>query len=306
MTDDFISIDDSPPQVLIVDDSPINVRMLEHALKGEYQVKVAIDGPTALTLVEEEPPDLILLDVMMPGMDGYEVCQRLKNNPLTWHIPIIFVTARNDTSDQEYGFNLGAVDYISKPFFLPIVRARVRTHVNLKRRTVLLENLALLDSLTGIPNRRRFDEVFSTEWQRAARNHLVLSLLMVDVDHFKAFNDNYGHGAGDECLRKVATALRVSLIRTTDFVARVGGEEFIVILPECDAENVRCVAERIRAKVESLHIPHRHSAVTNWITVSVGCASIFPSLDTEPRILIETADQSLYLAKNKGRNQICG
>lgn len=304
---DFVQIDEPLPLVLIVDDSPINIRMLAHALKGEYQIKVATTGPVALELARsKETPDLILLDVMMPGMDGYEVCQRLKESPLTWDIPIIFVTAKNDVSDQEHGFNLGAVDYITKPFGLPTVRARVRNHINLKKRTELLEKLALLDNLTGIPNRQRLDEILATEWRRALRNHFMICLLMLNVDCFKLFNDNYGHGVGDDCLRRIASTIKASLVRPSDFVARVGGEEFLVLLPESDLPGARHVAERIRKAVEDIHIPHHYSAASEYVTLSIGCAGMIPSQDDELKKLLELANKELYLAKQEGRNRIHG
>lgn len=307
MKNDPVMIDEPHPLVLIVDDSSANIQLLAQALLQDYRVKFATSGQGALQLAGAlEKPDLILLDVMMPDMDGYEVCRRLQNNPSTHDIPIIFVTAKNDIQDQEYGFNLGAVDYIIKPFEMPIVRARVRNHINLKRKTELLEKLALLDGLTSIPNRRRFDEVFQLEWNRAARNHAWLSLLMIDVDHFKAFNDNYGHGAGDECLKRVACSLQKSLFRAGDVVARYGGEEFAVVLPKCNAHNARSVAERIRGSVATLNIPHRYSAAADHITVSIGYAALVPPQHEDPQTLVEAADKSLFLAKQGGRNRVCG
>jgi diguanylate cyclase (GGDEF)-like protein len=302
-----VMIDEPNPLVLIVDDTNTNIQILAQALLQDYRVKFATSGQVALQLASApEKPDLILLDVMMPDMDGYEVCRRLQDNPSTRDIPIIFVTAKSDIQDQEYGFNIGAVDYIIKPFELPIVRARVRNHINLKRKTELLEKLALIDGLTSIANRRRFDEVLRVEWNRAMRNQASLSLLMIDVDHFKSFNDNYGHGAGDECLKRVASALKKSLFRAGDFVARYGGEEFAVVLPKCNADNARNVAERIRATVEALNILHRYSGAADHITVSIGYAALVPTRNGDPQTLIETADRSLFLAKQGGRNRVTG
>lgn len=294
------------PLLLIVDDTPANIQVLAHALMGSYRVKFATNGPDALALASiDEKPDLILLDIMMPGMDGYEVCRRLRDHPGTQHIPVIFVTARNEVHDQEHGFHVGAVDYIGKPFELAIVRARVRTHVALKRRTELLERLAFLDGLTEIPNRRRLDEVLQIEWRRAMRNQSTLALLMLDVDHFKAFNDHYGHGAGDECLRKVAHTLQAMLLRSADFIARYGGEEFAVLLPECDDQGARRVAERLRASVEALGIPHAYAETAPQVTISVGYATQMPAQNGEPTGLTNAADQALYLSKQQGRNRVC-
>jgi len=298
-------IEESLPLILIVDDAPVNIKMLADTLKGDYRIKIATSGATALRLMSgKEKPDLVLLDVMMPQMDGYTVCAKIKENPDTRDISVIFVTAKTDVPDQELGFNLGAVDYITKPFGLPIVRARVRTHINLKRRTALLEELVSLDSLTGIHNRRRFDEVFAEEWRRAVRNDLLISLLMLDIDHFKAFNDNYGHGAGDECLQKVAGNLRTALARPGDLVARIGGEEFVVLLPNCDSEGAHHVGEKIRSATEELHIPHGFSAVSKWVTLSIGCATLLPNLEMESKTLLEAADKALYLSKFQGRNRV--
>lgn len=295
------------PLVLLVDDVLTNLFGLVKVLKDSYRLKTANSGEDALQLANApEKPDLILLDVMMPGLDGYEVCRYLKDNPATRDIPVIFITAKGEVSDQEYGFNLGAVDYITKPFELPIVRARVRTHVHLKQRTELLERLAMLDGLTGIPNRRRFDTMLDTEWRRALRDQGALSLLMMDVDHFKAYNDHYGHGAGDECLRRVARALRDALMRPADFLARYGGEEFAVVLPACDRAGTQQVAENLRAVVAALAIPHAYSGTADRVTMSIGCATQTPGQDERPGILIETADHALYQAKQAGRNRVSG
>ena len=183
--------------ILIVDDTPTNIQILAQALRNSYAIKVAANGAAALEIVlGQEKPDLILLDIMMPEMDGYEVCRRIKQDPTSWDIPIIFVSAKDELADQKLGFDLGAVDYIAKPFEVPLVLARVNVHLRLKRKTESLERLALLDGLTDIPNRRALEEALTREYGRSRRNGTPLSLLMIDVDHFKAFNDHYGHGVG--------------------------------------------------------------------------------------------------------------
>ena len=294
------------PLVLIVDDTPTNIQVLAETLRTDYRVKVATSGQAALDVVGSGKPDLILLDVMMSGMDGYEVCRRLKANPDTQGIPVIFVTARNDALDEEYGLKLGAMDYVTKPFHPAIVKARVRNHVNLKLNTDLLESLALIDGLTGIPNRRRFDQALDTEWKRARRDGESLAMVMADVDCFKAYNDHYGHGAGDNCLRAVAQALASSLSRPADMMARYGGEEFVAVMPDTDGAGAKLLAQRWRDNVAALALPHACSSVAGQVTVSVGYACRKPTAEESHGLLQDTADAMLYRAKKQGRNQICG
>lgn len=293
-----------PIRILIVDDAPTNIELLAGALSSDYTVTFATSGPKALEMASKpEKPDLILLDIEMPDMDGYEVCRRLKAEPATRDIPVIFVTARGETDEQIRGFGVGGVDFITKPVRVPIVQARVRIHLNLKFRAELLERQASLDGLTGVPNRRRWDEVLAREWRRARRQRLPISLLMIDTDHFKQFNDRYGHGAGDDCLRRISTALNASLRRPGDFLARYGGEEFSAILTGCDAPGARAQAERMRAAVEALRIPHADSAAGH-VTVSVGCATGQPADDEGFAQLLAAADRALYRAKADGRNRV--
>ena len=301
--------EEQKPTLLVVDDEPANIQALGALLKDEYRVRVANSGEKVLAMVQEgdqAPPDLILLDIQMPGIDGYEVCRRLKEDPKTSGIAIIFVTARDSASDEEYGLNLGAVDYIAKPFNPSIVRARVHTHMNLKRKTDLLEQYALLDGLTGIPNRRHFDELFEKEMRRCLRDGLPLSVIMMDIDHFKPYNDNYGHGAGDQCLQKVARALDGVVTRAGDRVCRYGGEEFVALLPGTDADGAREVAEHLRAAVEGLAITHEYSSAAPVVTLSLGTATLDPRRDSETdrNPLLKRADEALYAAKEDGRNRV--
>ena len=218
--------------ILIVDDSPENITVLGALLRADYGIRVATNGDKALKIVDSDnPPDLILLDVMMPGMDGYEVCRTLKDNPLTRNIPIIFITAKCSEDDEVKGFERGAVDYVTKPFSPVIIKARVRTHLELKKYRDLLENTSYCDGLTAIANRRRFDEYYATMWSVSVRESLPLSLIMIDIDNFKRFNDGYGHQEGDACLIRIAQKLAASVRRKTDLVARYGGEEFVCVLP---------------------------------------------------------------------------
>jgi diguanylate cyclase (GGDEF)-like protein len=301
-----VNDEEKKPLILIVDDTPTNIQVLAEALRVDYHVRVAGSGKMAFEIIAKlGAPDLILLDVMMPEMDGYEVCRRLKQSPETKNVPVIFVTAKSDVVDEEYGLRLGAVDYIAKPFHLAIVSARVQNHINLKLKSDLLESQAMLDGLTNIPNRRRFDETLGNEWKRAQRSGVPLSLIMADIDYFKQYNDYYGHGVGDACLKKVAASLAAATERPSDLAARYGGEEFAIILPETDAEGARIIAEHFRSHVESLHLPHEYSNTSGYVTVSVGLACVVPNAETTQTDLLRLADNLLYQAKKAGRNQVC-
>lgn len=295
------------PTILVVDDVPSNVQILAEVLSYMYRIKVASNGADALEIAQREPqPDLILLDVMMPGMDGFDVCRRLKADMRTHNIPVIFATAKNSESDEELGLNLGAVDYITKPFVIPIAKARIRNHIRLKQQADLLESLSLLDALTDIPNRRRFDEALATEWARAKRDATPLSLIMIDIDHFKQYNDYYGHGAGDDCLQMVAAELAKGVVRPGDLVARYGGEEFVVILPETDQEAAGQIAERLRERIEKLSIAHIYPKASSIVTISAGVATqAETSENLSAQMLHEAADKALYMAKAGGRNRVC-
>ena len=295
-----------PATVLVVDDAPSNLAILTETLRDEFDVRLATSGPEALRLACETPPDLILLDILMPGMDGYEVCRRLKAGFVTKNIPIIFLTAKGEVTDETFGLALGAVDYIIKPFTVPIVQARVRAHVELKRRGDLLEELSMRDGLTGIPNRRRFDECLDRAWRHALRCAAPLSLIMADIDDFKAYNDAYGHVAGDECLRAVASTLCGALRRPGDLAARFGGEEFCVVLENTALSGALHMAERIRAAVSALGLAHKDSRAADIVTVSLGAASTTPKAGHSPQQLLRVADAMLYAAKQAGRNRIQG
>ncbi|RQW81685.1 MAG: diguanylate cyclase, partial [Methylococcus sp.] len=235
------------PRVLIIDDVSSNIEILGEALSQDYDVRFACSGQEGLDIAVADPPDVILLDVVMPEMDGFEVCRRLKDLDDLQNIPVIFVTARDAEEDQGIGLSLGAVDYITKPFNPALVRMRVRNHAESKRRADLLASLAMIDGLTHLPNRRRFDEQLELEWKHCQRDAVPLSLLLMDIDDFKGFNDHFGHGEGDVCLQRVADALAKAAHRPTDLLARYGGEEFVAILPNTDAIGARQVGERLRA-----------------------------------------------------------
>ncbi|KJU86112.1 response regulator receiver modulated diguanylate cyclase [Candidatus Magnetobacterium bavaricum] len=298
--------DDKKPSLLIVDDEPSNVRILNELLHADYDVRVAANGERALQIaLSDNPPDIVLLDIMMPGIDGYKVCKRLKDDPVTCDIPVIFITSKVDEQDEIKGFEAGAVDYITKPFSPVVVDARVKTHVTLKIKSELLKNLSLIDGLTGIANRRRFDEYTETIWNYSIRESLPLSLIMIDIDHFKLYNDNYGHQSGDLCLIRVAGCLASSIRRKIDVVARYGGEEFACILPHTHLNGAMSVAKNFHNEILALQIPHIHSSADNCISISQGIATLIPSNYSCPETLIKMADQALYKAKETGRNRFC-
>ena len=295
---------DTPPTLLIVDDVPENIKVLGEALMKGYQILVARNGEQALKTARTQHVDMVLLDIVMPGMDGYEVCRKLKSDELTRDIPVIFITTLDATEDETAGLELGAVDYITKPFRFPIIKARVKTHLELKAKNDLLVRLANIDGLTGVPNRRCFDVTLEKEWRRGQRSKEELSLVLMDVDCFKKYNDHYGHVAGDFCLRSVAQAVAESAGRAGDLVARYGGGEFAVILPGTDAQGAVEVARKVQQAVRALGLEHKHSTATDIVTLSIGVASIVPTSDVRPEMLIESADRSLYGAKEAGRDRV--
>lgn len=292
------------PRLLVVDDQAINVQALYRVFASEYQVFVATSGEQALKLCSEKMPDLVLLDIVMPGIDGYETCERLKADPKTRDIPVIFVSGQNDEGAETRGLDVGAVDFITKPINVRIVRARARTHITLKRQSDQLRQIALVDGLTAVYNRRCFDDVLAREVQRAARGGRPLSLLMLDVDHFKRFNDHYGHRYGDECLRLIAKALAATLTRPGDIVARYGGEEFACILPETGHAGALAVAGMLLQRVAKMAIPHADSPTGPHVTISIGVASTDGLTPVSDRDLIDLADQQMYRAKELGRARV--
>jgi diguanylate cyclase (GGDEF)-like protein len=290
-------------RILIVDDAMTNIMALEEVLKGDYEVLYATGADEGLEACRRLRPDLVLLDVVMPGIDGFEVCARLKRDPETRDIPVVFVTARSDIADETRGLEAGAIDFITKPFSPPIVRARVRNHLELARQRSLLSTLSFVDGLTGIANRRKFEEALETEWRRCSRQDAPLGLIMCDVDLFKLFNDTYGHQAGDVCLRTVAVTLADNLNRGGDLIARYGGEEFVCILPETDVEGVKATASRLAAAISELAVPHEKSTVAPHVTISLGGTSAIAHPDHSPTDLLRCADMLLFRAKQEGRNR---
>jgi two-component system cell cycle response regulator len=420
------------PAILIVDDAPASLGPLRAMMSSQgYQTFVATSGERALSIAQRVHPDLILLDVVMPGIDGLETCRRLKGHPATQQIPVIFMSAKSDTDDIVAGFDIGAVDYVGKPLRMAEVCARVRAQLQLrctsaaqkeqadrlrmivnamdeglmvieasgriqysnpacerylgyganelaghaipellgpalaqeyldyfaacgddpaaarqggarevlirhsdgslrsmdltltpmvageplfigllhdithhKQSETALQHAAMVDQLTQIANRRRFDSFLEQEWLRALRSGQPLALIVLDVDHFKLYNDTLGHAAGDLCLQQVAAALQSRALRPTDLAARYGGEEFVLLFAETSLDTATVLAESIRALVESLHLPHPRSETSPWLTVSIGVATIAPTQFDRIEQFFVAADRMMYAAKEAGRNRV--
>ncbi|EIC22719.1 diguanylate cyclase domain-containing protein [Thiorhodovibrio frisius] len=312
--------DDDRPRLLIVDDELIAIRVLHAALEGIGELRFATSGAEALRSVDYDSFDLVLLDVKMPEMDGFEVCQILKRTHP--EIPVLFVTAVMGFDSEILALDVGACDFLSKPINPPLIRARVCMHLKLKAQQDRLRMLSDLDPLTDLANRRALGLRLSQEWRRAERQQQPLGLLMADIDHFKAYNDHYGHVCGDTCLRKVAQRLAATVTRAGDMVARYGGEEFAFLLPGSSLADTVALAEKSAAAVRALAIPHAHSDAAPYITLSIGATSFIPNDSKRPmqatessclleagiceaQPLFEAADQALYAAKTAGRDRVC-
>jgi len=291
-------------RVLVVDDQTVNLQLMAEVLRELCDVLVASSGPRALEIASLGGIDLILLDVMMPGMDGIEVCARLKADPRTRGVPVIFVSGKGEVQDETRGFDAGGVDYIIKPVSGPLVCARVKTHLDLKIARDTLEEMALVDGLTGIPNRRRFDRGLKSEWRRAARAGKPLTLILLDIDHFKRFNDTWGHIRGDLCLRAVAAAISAECQRAADVVARYGGEEFAMILPDTSPAGALDVLRSLLRRVAQLRISDGEAEPGAEISLSGGALTLVPSVDADPAPSLKLADELLYEAKGAGRRRV--
>lgn len=292
------------PKLLVVDDQPDNIQLLVQAFAGDYQVFMATSGQQALAVCQSDPPDLVLLDVLMPGMDGFAVCSHLKAQAATAHIPIILVTARPDAGQETHGLGLGAVDFISKPVNPAVVRARVQTHLTLKFQSDLLKKLVLLDSLSGVFNRRYFDQQLASEWARAARSRLSLSLVLLDVDQFSAYNERHGYQAGDDCLRMIAVTLKSVLRRPADVVARFGGEEFACLLPDTSHEDAQTLALEMEHRIRQLGLPYGGGHGAGVVSVSVGVGTRVSPHSGQASDLLSLASAQLELAKSHGPGQV--
>lgn len=293
------------PQLLIVDDNPTMIQVMARMLQRQGQLRFATTGAQALQLMQLNPPDLVLLDAEMPGMSGYEVCEAMKAYPELKDVPVIFVTGHSDAEAELRGLTAGAVDFIAKPVHEALLLARVRTQLRIKSLTDELRRMATTDALTGVFNRRHFDESLQREWQRARRTGCPLSLLMVDVDHFKRYNDTYGHPAGDACLKSVGLVLQEVARRSIDVVARLGGEEFAILLPDTDLQGAFDVGAAAVQKMRELVIPHAASLTASHVTVSAGVATSAQGTHDDEGTdgLMARADAALYAAKSSGRDR---
>ncbi|WP_022851827.1 diguanylate cyclase [Limisalsivibrio acetivorans] len=313
-------------KILIVDDSDTSRMLLETMLRnaGYDDLIMACCAREALTILgiegddETSEPDLILMDIVMPDLSGIETTMLIKSEERFKDIPVIMVTVKESENSLEEAFEAGAIDFINKPVTKTELGARVRSVLKLKKETDRrkarereleeltrkLEKLSNLDGLTGVANRRSFDDFFEEEWLRGLRSQTPISLLMIDIDHFKLFNDTYGHMQGDVCLKRVAGAINKAIKRPGDFVARYGGEEFVAILPDTSLEGACHIADLIMDYVEELKIEHEKSTTNDFITVSIGVSSITPHRSISRDTLINTADSALYRAKEAGRGRI--
>jgi diguanylate cyclase (GGDEF)-like protein len=292
------------PTILIVDDERLNLAVLNRILSPDYSIITAKNGEAAIRLATSERPSLILLDIILPDTNGFDVLKALKENPETMGIPVIFITGLDGDADEERGFIMGAVDYIKKPFKNAIVKARIRTHMQIVLQMKAIERLGLTDPLTNMPNRRKFDDRISMEWRRAIREKKPISLLMMDIDKFKLYNDTYGHPQGDRMLQAAARIFIRRVRRPADLPARLGGEEFAMLLPDTKLAAASSIAEDIRAEMQALRVPTADESAMTGATISIGIASAIPKEGNSMIEFIAMADENLYRAKARGRNQV--
>lgn len=290
--------------ILVVDDDPLNVKLLMNILEADYELLFALDGKKTIELAKQQQPDLILLDAIMPEQNGYQTCELLKKDPITEEIPIIFISSLSDDDDEAAGLKCGAIDYITKPINTAIVKTRISNHLELKHTRDLLKQQNNLDSLTGIANRRCFDETLLQEWQAMQYKKEPLGIIMIDIDYFKLFNDYYGHTAGDACLKQVAATMKTVIARPYDLLARYGGEEFVCILPNTSKEGTYYLAEKLCKAVETLAVPHSQSQISDVVTISLGCTAIFLIENRLSLDFMIMVDKALYQAKKDGRNRV--
>jgi diguanylate cyclase (GGDEF)-like protein len=296
---------DSKYTVLIVEDEETNHLILNQILASEYGIFSAKSGEEGLKLAGDFKPDLIILDIVLPDIYGYDVLVKLKENPDTRNIPVIIITGLDNERDEERGLILGAVDYIIKPFKHQIVKARIHTHMAIVRQMRAIEKLGLTDPLTGIANRRSFDDRLEMEWRRAIREKKPISFLMMDLDKFKKYNDTYGHSQGDTLLKEAAKIFTVTAKRPADLPVRLGGEEFGILLPDTKLESAIKIAESIRINMEALKIPTLDGETMTKATISIGVVAALPKENDSSKTFLTTADEHLYLAKASGRNRVC-
>lgn len=290
-------------KILIIDDSPVQANFLRSILDSDYEITVVNTAEAGLEQAKSGEYSLILLDVIMPGMDGFALLKLLQEEVIAFQTPVILITSLNDIQNEEHGLTLGAVDYITKPFHPAIVRARVNTHIKLYQYRAQIEREAAVDQLTGVANRRRYDRISVKRWQDALRLGIPLSICMFDIDKFKVYNDTFGHPAGDKVIKAVAETSSALLRRSTDFFARYGGEEFVALILGEGAESSFAHMKRVRQAVEDLHIPH-NPEISPWVTVSIGGITVLPKVGASYDSYLKMADAMLYDAKRFGRNRV--
>ncbi|MDA8403900.1 MAG: diguanylate cyclase [Desulfobacteraceae bacterium] len=321
--------------ILIIDDVPVTRKIIESFLKdgGHTDIIQAESAENAFHILglyaesdgSRQPIDLILMDIVLQGVDGIEACRLIKNDQRSAHIPIVIITAYTSAEHIETAFKAGAIDFLPKPINKLELHARVRsilhfksevdrlrerekhlveTTLQLERANVLLERLSNSDGLTGIPNRRYFDYMFKKLLASGTRLAIPISLLLMDIDNFKLYNDTYGHLAGDDCLKLISGAIHDTIKRESDFIARYGGEEFVIVLFGVEPKTAAELAENIREHIFGLKIPHSASSVSDWVTVSIGVVSCIPEPSVSPEKMIDRADKALYAAKSHGKNQV--
>ena len=291
--------------VLLIDVDAHDFSTLNAILSPDYNILSTQSGDEGLAVAAENRPELILLDIRAPSMDGFEILKALKNTPETQEIPAIVITDHDNEADEEKSFNLGAVDYFAKPFRNVIVKVRVRTQLQIINQIRTIEHLGWIDPLTNIPNRRRFDDRMSLEWRRGLREKKPITFFMLDVDKFKGYNDTYGHLQGDMLLKALANIINSTARRPADLAARLGGEEFGLLLPCTPIEPALDIAEGIRSEVEAFKLTTEDGKTETRTTVSIGVASTVPANGIAAEDLIRKADEYLYQAKASGRNRVC-
>ena len=290
-------------KIMVIDDSPVQAEFLSSILKDDYEVSVFHTTQEGLEAAKAGGYSLILLDVVMPGMDGFTLLKELKGTELTKNIPVILLTSLSDVQYEERGLLLGAVDYVTKPFSPVIIKARVNTHIQLYQYQMQFKEQAMVDGMTGIANRRRYEGESQIKWQEAVRFGLPFSICMMDIDKFKVYNDTFGHPAGDQVIASVAKTASSHFRRATDLFARYGGEEFVAVFVGNDGRSAFEFLREIRQAVEDLHIPH-DPQVGQWVTVSIGGVTLVPKVGESYETYLKLADTMLYDAKRFGRNQV--
>ncbi|WP_370980249.1 diguanylate cyclase domain-containing protein [Agaribacterium sp. ZY112] len=291
--------------ILIVEDDPVNIDIIVDALTGRYRLFVAKSRAKALEILSHKEMHFVLLDVGLPDGNGFEICHTVIENEQNYGLPaIIFMTGMDNPADEARGIELGARDYITKPINNVVLRARIKLQAQMLRQTELLSNLARIDGLTEVNNRRAFDDQLRIEWNRCMREEQSVSLCLLDIDFFKQYNDRYGHPAGDECLKAVAQSLSATFKRSSDFIARYGGEEFAVIIYNSDTEIAERLVNNALDAVQAMCIEHKSSTVSDYLSFSAGICSTIPDELVDTDDLIRCADTALYEAKARGRARV--